>query len=212
MEICAVFLLSLSRRCQKSKQLFHILHNRFKICFILLICFHIIRIIFRIRNFLIIKIGQEGIIIRSCKSNRQTSCLVIARYQDQGLFWMLFIELYRFFNRIVQGNGICNGRCCIVRMAGPVNLSALYHHEKSVFIVQHRDSLIHIICQRPLLFRAIQLICHSIAVSQMLINHDYLSILRLQCLCLCLCLYNPVSRLFCQCVQVLLILFRSGWF
>ena len=135
---------------------------------------------------------------------------MVSRYKDQGLIRMFLVELHCFSNCIIHGHGICDRCCCIICMAGPVDLSALNHHEEAGLIVQYLNSFFNIVGKSPFAFFAVHVIAHCIAVRKRFIDNDCFSILCGQALCLCLGFDHFIPCFFCQLVQIRFIPICSG--
>ena len=95
-------------------------------------------------------------------------------------------------------------------MAGPVDLSALNHHEEAGLIVQHLNSFFNIVRKSPFAFFAVHVIAHCIAVRKRFIDNDCFSILCGQALCLCLGFDHFIPCFFCQLIQIRFIPICSG--
>ena len=210
--VCLICLFFPCHRRLKSEKLCHICHNRVKICLFFFIRSYIIRVKFRIGNFLIWNVGKEGIVISSCKSNCQASCFVISCHKDQCLIRVLVIKLHCFSYSLIHGHSVCNGCRRIICMTGPVNLSALAHHKKSCFVIENLDSFFNIVCKSPFALFAIHIIAHCIVISKGLINNDCFSVLCCEIFCLCLGFHHLVSGLLSQLIQIFFISVGSSCF
>jgi hypothetical protein len=70
----------------------------------------------------------------------QASGFMVGGNNDKRFLWSLQQEIMGNRNRSVQGNHFLEHVFGMVVMAFPINLAALYHHEKPFGIVQGTDS------------------------------------------------------------------------
>ena len=62
-------------------------------------------------------------------------------------------------------------------MACPVDLSALYHHEEPVVVVEHLYALVNVVRQAPLALLAVIAVGHRVAVCESFSNKNGLAVL-----------------------------------
>ena len=70
---------------------------------------------------------------------------MIGGYDDQGFFRMFFVEGKGFLNAFIKSYCFSNGCGDIICVAGKINFSTLYHHKKTIAIIEQLDASPHII-------------------------------------------------------------------
>ena len=95
-------------------------------------------------------------------------------------------------------------------MAGPVDLAALTHHEEAGLVVQHLDTLLHIVGQGPHVVGAVDLIGDGVGVGQVLLDDDGLVGVGADGVGLGVGAGHGVAGLLSQLVQVGLVALTSG--
>src|SRR6056297_168407 len=131
-------------------------------------------------HLLVAEFVEEGVIPGSGKSNGKTTALMVTCYDDEGLFGMLVVEIHGNTNSLVEGDGISDGCYGIIGVAGPVDLTALYHHEKTFGVVKKLYCLLCKFCNGDLVTLSVHVVGHSFGTVNSGINCHYLAYSRLK--------------------------------
>ena len=91
--------------------------------------------------FLGLQFGEEGVVLRAREADRHAAGLVVREDDDKGFVRVFFAEVERDANRVVERNRVPYRGDRVVRVARPVDLAALNHHEEAVRIIQKLDPL-----------------------------------------------------------------------
>ena len=135
---------------------------------------------------------------------------MVAGYQNQCLLRMLVCKIHCYLYSVRHCQSIRHSCARIIRMTGPVDLSALTHQKETILIFQYFNALCHIVSQCPLSVLAVHIISHRIGIGQMLIDQEHLAVLCSHFLCILLGKSHLVACRLCQFVEACLILVITG--
>src|SRR5699024_10382617 len=72
---------------RQAEQFGNVLHHVFKAGFVLFVSRHIIAVKFGVGDFLLVHIGQEGVVVGTGIADGQAAGLVVAGYNNQRFVW-----------------------------------------------------------------------------------------------------------------------------
>ena len=111
-----------------------------------------------IRALLEAQLRKERVVLRSREADRHAAGLVVREDDDKGFVLMLFVEIERDADRVVERDRVPYRGDRIVRVARPVDFAALDHHEEAVRVIDQLDPLRRELGERDLAVLAVDFV------------------------------------------------------
>ena len=80
-------------------------------------------------------------VARTCEAHGHSAGLVVSRDDDECVVGMLLLERERDLHGLVEREHVAQVRRGVVAVPGPVDASALRHHEEALLVVEHLYAL-----------------------------------------------------------------------